>query len=129
VAIIRKHRRKPDVPLLFKLWNDKRISIEAISITMKASKSLVTQWAHEYGLPPRTRRMRKTEIYDAGPEPNDPLPHEIEERARIIREGWDNEQRAQRAGKKNAARYRVPMYQYDEREATFTQVNSNTPER
>jgi hypothetical protein len=105
------------------------MSIESIAIAMKASKSLVTQWAHEYGLPSRTRRMRKTEVFDAGPEPNDPLPHEIAERARIIREGWDNEQLAQRAGRKNAARYRVPMYQYDDRSAEFTQVNNNTQER
>jgi len=64
-----KVRRKIDVPMLFRLWNDKNLEIREIATRLDVSASTVIKEAGRRGLSQRGHRVKAKPFDDSEPTP------------------------------------------------------------
>jgi len=97
------HRRITDAALLFRLWHDETLRVEDIADRLRVTPNTVTRTAQRFGLANRNRvlseiRERKAieAVDEVATHADFRLAPNIEEKARVIREGWSEEVRYER---------------------------------
>jgi len=92
-------RREIDIPRLFELWHDEKLSRREIGLALGVSQSCLSKNAAKLGLP------RRETVHSASV---DPTPEEIRARARECRERHFAERRGEteRATRKRRWRHR-----------------------
>jgi hypothetical protein len=109
----KRHNRRVDIPMLFRLWHDRSIANHEIMRLLDISRSTLYDLQRRHKLPRRPAPVRPPRL-PRGPMPNDPSPEEIAERAAEIRRGWSDADIEKRlSGPKTAVRWTPPQYHFN----------------
>lgn len=78
-----------DVPMLFRLWNDKETTTQDVAVALGVSRSTVDRIRRRFGLPRKEAPKKQRDLKWV------PSPQEIEERAAEVRSRWTPEREYQ----------------------------------